>query len=94
MSVNYIYSIFDNAAKNYGTPHTARTDAEAIRQFANVVNEPNNVINQTPDDFTLFRIAAFDNNTGEIIPEPPTKITNGVECKKLTDKFELEEQLS
>lgn len=83
MSLVNIYVVYDRASKHYGSIHNQKTDAEAIRSFSQVVNEPGNQISNTPDDFTLFSIGQFDQNIGELTSWEPVKITNGAEVKKV-----------
>lgn len=64
-----IYTILDSKAEFHMTPFFARTDAEAIRTFVQAVNDQDNKQNlmaQSPADFTLFYIGEFDEKSGLI----------------------------
>lgn len=56
-----LYTIKDNVANEFGPLLTAKSDAVAIRQFQSVVKSTD-----YPDDYDMYRIGSFDENTGEI----------------------------
>lgn len=76
-----VYSIFDSAAKAYTQPFFMHNDGLAIRAFQDNVNstEENN-ISKHPDQFTLFKIAEFDDAKGQITSIDNLKsLGNGLE---------------
>lgn len=65
MKVN-LYSIFDSKLATYGKPWYELTDAAAIRAFADAVadsSNPNNQYNKHPEDFSLYVLGSFDDQT-------------------------------
>jgi hypothetical protein len=78
-----VYSIFDSAASAYTQPFFMHNDGLALRAFSDNVNAetPNN-ISCHPDQFTLFKIAEFDDSSGEIEKITPKSLGNGLELKK------------
>jgi len=66
-----IYSVRDKRANEYGQPMAMPTDAHAVRSFQQEVNrtDSNNMLNQYPEDFSLWHIGTFSPETGEIQPE-------------------------
>lgn len=82
MEIN-VYSMFDSAAQAFTQPFFLQNDGLAIRAFQDNVNakEPNNV-SEHPDQFTLFKIATFNDKTGVIEKlEKPTSLGIGVTFK-------------
>ena len=77
-----MYTIYDSAAKAYTQPFFMHNDGLAIRAFQDNVNatEQNN-ISLHPDQFTLFKTAEWDDNSGHITPIEPTSLGNGLELK-------------
>jgi hypothetical protein len=73
------YSIYDSAAKAYIQPFFMHNDGLAIRAFQGNVNstEENN-ISKYPDQFTLYKIGTFDDQTATITPEDPISLGNGL----------------
>ena len=63
-----VYTIFDQAAKAYVSPFFMHNHAMATRTFSDQVNQTGNQINSHPEQFILFCIGEYDDQTGEIIP--------------------------
>lgn len=59
-----LFCVFDSKAMYYAPPFTARTNAEAIRMFADTANDVNTRIGQHPSDFTLMVVGEFDSESG------------------------------
>ena len=62
------YSIRDAKAEVFNPPFYKHTHGEAERDFKKLVNENNSFINQFPEDFDLYYIGQFDDNTGKFQP--------------------------
>lgn len=76
-----IYAIFDSAVKTYSRPMFLNTDNEAIRSFQSECNRVGSVINAHPDQFTLFNIGEYDDNTSLIKSSEPRSLGNAVQYK-------------
>lgn len=65
------------------TPVLFQNENVALRWFKGVVNskEQNEVIYNNPQDFELWKLAEYDNNTGAIIPDIE-KMATGLSVKK------------
>lgn len=61
-----IVSIKDRAADAFGRPAYVATEGVAIRQFMDEINrgDTESQIYQHPDDFDLYYLGTFDDNTG------------------------------
>ena len=61
-----IVSILDTAAGAYGRPAFVASEGVAVRQFQDEVNraDENNQLYKHPDDFQLFYLGTYDDNTG------------------------------
>lgn len=64
-----IYAIYDRAAELYGTPYYQTNDAVAIRNTKNGINHGEGDVHMTPSDYELWRLADFNDETGEITME-------------------------
>jgi hypothetical protein len=86
-----IYSIYDQAAKAYLNPFFLHNDGLAIRAFQDNVNSTDdNNIAKHPDQFTLFKLASYDDQTGLIEALPsPTHLTGGLEVKNPTPESDI-----
>ena len=67
----FLYAIFDSASGIYDRPFCAQTDGAAVRMFSDLAVDADHVVGRHPEDFKLFRIGDFNDNSGEIQPEAP-----------------------
>ena len=76
-----IYSIYDSAAKAYMSPFFMHNHGLAIRAFSDQVNsQQENQIKNHPEQFTLFMIAEYNDQSGYITPlETPAPLGKGNE---------------
>lgn len=76
-----MYTFLDSAAAAFTTPFFMHNDGLAIRAFQDNINakEENNM-SQHPDQFTLFKVATWDDKAAKLEPlEAPQRIALGVE---------------
>lgn len=59
------FSVYDSAAGAFLEPFFSRTPETAIRAFRATVNSGQNDISSFPEDYTLFHIGTFDQETAE-----------------------------
>lgn len=60
-----LYCIKD-AKTGFMTPVVEQNDAAALRNFSHAVNQPESIMHDCPNDFSLFRVADFDTDAGII----------------------------
>lgn len=81
-----IYSVFDAKLATFGRPWFQMRDAAALREFSDAVNDtsnPNNQWHSHPEDFSLFRIGEYDDQSGEIIPCTPESLVTASSLVKM-----------
>jgi long-subunit fatty acid transport protein len=61
-----VYSIYDSGIEAYAQPFLMQTDGQAIRAFQDNVNDEKSTIYNHADQFTLFKIAEYDDQTGKM----------------------------
>jgi hypothetical protein len=70
----HAYVIRDSKAQIYNTPFFKHTHGEAERDFTSLVNDSNtnNNVNKYPEDFDLYHVGRYDDQTGkfEALPTP------------------------
>jgi len=90
----FLVAIYDSASGVYDAPNQVRSEREAARRFIDMCENSDTPFAKHPEDFTVFRIGIYDDNTGLIEPCAPEKIINGVEALaesgKVTDIKEAE----
>lgn len=62
-----VFTVFDSAAKRYLEPFFAPTVEVALRMFRTIVNTPEHQFSKYPEDYTLFVIGEFDQETAELV---------------------------
>jgi hypothetical protein len=73
-----LFSIHDVKAGAYLPPFTLPTTQMAKRTFADTVNDRNHSFSKHPEDYTLFHIGEFDDESGMITNDKGNKaIANG-----------------
>ena len=78
-----LFSIYDSKAKNYDRVITLRTTEEAIRSFSYSINDEKHQYSTYPEDFVLFELGTYDEDTGMIEPySSPISIGVGVNFVK------------
>lgn len=78
-----IVSIRDRAADTFIVPSFVSSIGAATRSFGDEINRKaeNNQINTHPEDFDLYEVGAFDDETGEVMPTKPRQIAIGKDLK-------------
>lgn len=77
------YAIKDNLAEAFMMPILFENENTALRWFSGVVNSEteNKIIYDNPGDYELWKLASFDNQSGEITTMLE-KIATGLSVKK------------
>lgn len=80
-----MYSLLDGKGKVYSKPFYANNDGEALRSFAEAVNNKDLVCGKYPEDFSLFRVGEWDDNTGMLSPADiiPVYIAKAIDFVKV-----------
>jgi len=93
MIVN-LYAVHDAKAGAYLPPFPLQTDGLAVRSFQEAVLNPQTQISKYPLDYSLFRIATYDDETSIIRSElPPELVINASQALKLAEKQHQEQNL-
>lgn len=66
MMLQELFTVYDSAARRYLAPFYAPTIEFALRQFRQTVNTPDHQFNSYPEDYALFHIGTFNQETGKI----------------------------
>lgn len=90
------FAVKDLALQVFLSPQAQGTVASAIRSFTDAVNDPQSVFSKHPEDYELYRLCPFDEESGHFLPvtEPvdgdegldeafkPVLVCRGVDCVK------------
>ena len=73
-----ILAVHDRALDAYMRPMFVPTIGAGIRAFQDEVNNPESPMNKHPDDYDLFNLGDWDDNTGQFSQQPkPINIAVG-----------------
>lgn len=65
------YAIYDGKAAAFNTPFFMATDALAIRAAQDTVRDKTTIFSRHPDDFVLYQVGVFNDQTGELLGYSP-----------------------
>lgn len=84
MSKVVVVSVHDSAAGGFGRPIFVPSVGVALRSFTDEVNRvgADNQMNQHPDDFVLWELAAFDEESGEFERVDKRVLARGKDVKQ------------
>lgn len=77
--MKFLVSIRDEATELWGNPVAVNAKAEAVRAFKNAINNPAGDMARDPQDYNLFIIGTFNEETAEINPNVPQRLARGLE---------------
>ena len=82
-----VYSIYDDTAKAYTQPFFMKNHGEAVRLFADEVNGSRDIpIKNHPEQFTLYYIGEWDNNSGNLELRDHQSLGKGIAYKQEEEK--------
>jgi len=68
-----IFCVLDSKANVFGTPFTQHNEAMALRSFQRAAIDPASDVSVFPDDFALFQLGEYEDDTGAITPLIPVR---------------------
>lgn len=85
-----IMSVYDQKAKAYLPPFYLPNTALGVRAFRDAVNEPGHAFQKNPEDYVLFALGEFDDETGAFSTLPaPLLLVNGLQCVRLEEEVKV-----
>lgn len=64
--ISQIFTVFDSKTEAYMPPFFAPTLGAAIRSFSDTVQEKDHIFNKHAEDYTLFHLGYYDDQTAII----------------------------
>ncbi|AXH75449.1 MAG: nonstructural protein [Microviridae sp.] len=71
-----MFSVYDSKAQVFSNPFTSHNTFTALRDFQAAALDGNSQISQYPEDFVLFEIGHFEDETGVLSPCLPVNLGN------------------
>jgi len=66
--ISKVFTVYDMKAEAYLNPFMFQNKGEAIRAFQDAVNDPKTMFYKHPEDYALFQIAEYDDQTAKYTP--------------------------
>ncbi|WNK14431.1 MAG: nonstructural protein [Microvirus sp.] len=82
MTIYRVVAVRDRAADVYGQPVIVGSIGIAIRSFGDEINNEKSQFFGHPEDFDLWEIGGFDDETGELVSTPKKQISIGKDMKR------------
>ena len=76
-----VFSVYDKKAQSYNTPFFCPNDDLAKRSFVDLCRDERTVIARNPEDFDLFCLGSFVEETAIFVTLPPVQLMSGVEAR-------------
>lgn len=81
--IHKIYSVRDQAAQAYCAPFIVHNQGLALRAFADACNDDNHHFSKNPQDYIIFELGEFDDNTCHFeINDAPLSLGVGIDFVK------------
>ncbi|QXP44345.1 MAG: nonstructural protein [Arizlama microvirus] len=61
-----MFTVYDCKVERYLQPFFMQTKGQALRAWTDSVNDSNTNFHKHPEDFTLFEIGSYDDETGKV----------------------------
>lgn len=78
-----LISIFDRAVNAFQPVANVRAEGEALRVFKDLIANPQSQQHAHADDYDLYHVADFDDQSGAVTPTSPRKIADGKTMKEM-----------
>lgn len=78
-----LFSIRDSKGEVYNTPFFQKSHGEAERSFRELIKDEKSMVSKYPDDFDLYYLGTYDDQTGVIKPtDTPQHLVKAVALKQ------------
>ena len=62
--IEKVFAVRDSKAQAFLQPFYSVSVGSAVRAFGDAANEKNSMVSKHPEDYLLYELGEFDNNTG------------------------------
>lgn len=72
-----LYAVYDSKGGSYTIPFFDHAEGRALRTFKDCCNDPEHQFGKHPEDYTLFDVGQYDDDTGEITQDKIHSLATG-----------------
>lgn len=81
--IHRIFSVLDLKIGAYASPFFMPTVAAAKRAFSGACNDPSTMLYKHPEDFSLYLLGEFDDESGAVTPVQPENLGLAASYKRV-----------
>ena len=81
-----VYSVYDVTSETFGSPFLLLTDGLAMRSFYEAAINTQTEISKYPDEYVLYNIGQYDDDTGLMVPKEPKRLNTASHAIKVFQK--------
>lgn len=79
----FVFAIYDSKVETYQKPFFMLSKGQALRAWIDLINDQQSEVSKHPEDFTLFLLGSYDENTGKFENEAtPQSLGVAIEYRK------------
>lgn len=78
-----VFSVLDSKIGAFGVPFVAVSGPAAQRLLSVTVRDGESLLSRFPEDYALYEIGNFDDQTGELCPCVPVSVCSCVQLKEV-----------
>lgn len=72
-----VFSVWDEKGTVFSSPFFMANKGLAIRGFSDLVKDKSTRVAQHPEDYKLYLIGEFDDNSGQLVSDKPEFLCHG-----------------
>lgn len=65
IATQLIFAVYDSKSENFSKPIYVQKEGQMVRSFMDIANDKNHPIGQHPEDYFLYQIATWNEDSGE-----------------------------
>lgn len=76
--IHQLIAVKDVKAGHYAKPVAVPTDAVGVRAFQDAVNDKSTEYAKHPEDYEIWNIGTYDDNSGKVVASEPRQLASAV----------------
>lgn len=77
-----VFTVYDSKTETYFQPFYSQTMGAAMRSFEEACNDTEHQFYKYAEDFTLFKLGIYDDQTAEFQLDTPVSLAKAIEMKR------------
>ncbi|AXH71833.1 MAG: nonstructural protein [Microviridae sp.] len=77
-----VFSVLDSKLGSFAQPWFSPNTETGIRAFVEAARDPSTTLGKYPEDFSLYLLGEFDDDTGQFTQSTPTSLGTAASFKR------------